>query len=238
MIGAIGRIVGSVIRIALFALLLSVLISAALTLGMIDAGEDDGAIDTPEWLPDWPFVWEVPVDGESDRAPGPEQSPGQEEVEGDPVREDPGTTSVETGGTTVTSDDVEERIHERVNAIRSEHDLSQLDHDDEIASTARTYSHDMGERDYFSHVSPEGESPADRLDEYPSECSAVGENLALVGTRGAADADEIAERVVQGWMNSEGHRENILTARWDSQGIGVYIDGDRVYATQNFCDRR
>lgn len=37
-------------------------------------------------------------------------------------------------------------------------------------------------------------------------------------------------------MNSEGHRENVLTGRWDSQGIGVYIDGQRVYATENFCD--
>ena len=239
MIGAIGRIVGTVIRIALFALLLSVLVSTALTLGMIDAEGDDGAIDAPEWLPDWPFVWEVPIEGDSEQAPGSDRTPDQQEVEGDPVREDPGTTSVETRGTTVSSDEVEERIHERVNAIRAEHDLSRLDHDDEIASTARTYSHDMGERGYFSHVSPEGETPADRLDDkYPGECSAVGENLALVGTGGAADADEIAERIVQGWMNSEGHRENILTARWDSQGIGVYIDGDRVYATQNFCDRR
>lgn len=238
MIRLLGRLVGSVVRIALFTVVLSFLLSAAVSMGAIDVGLEDGAtVETPDPLPDWPFVWEVPIDDAPGAEPETRPDRGAEADAGDPVREDPGTTSFETGGTSASSDEVEARVHERINAIRADEGLSRLDHDDEIASIARTYSHDMGEREYFSHVSPEGERPGDRFGGlYPSECRAVGENLALVGTAGAGSADEVAERIVDGWMNSEGHRENVLTARWDSQGIGVYVVDGRVYATQNFCD--
>lgn len=235
---AIGRLLSAVFGIVLLVVLVSILASVAATTGVIDTGPDDGTIDTPDPLPDWPFVWEVSIGDDPRVDPESEPDPADEEDVGDPVREDPGITSVETEQATITSGEMEERVHERVNAIRAEHDLSQLDHDDEIASISRTYSHDMGEREYFSHVSPEGETPADRMgDLYPGECRAVGENLALVGAAGAEDADGIAERIVEGWMDSEDHRENVLTERWDSQGIGVYVADDRVYATQKFCDR-
>jgi uncharacterized protein YkwD len=49
-------------------------------------------------------------------------------------------------------------------------------------------------------------------------------------------AGKIAESTVHGWMNSQGHRKNILTPRWKSEGIGVAISpDDKVYITQNFC---
>jgi len=48
--------------------------------------------------------------------------------------------------------------------------------------------------------------------------------------------EELAESIVDGWMNSKGHRENILTPYYSSEGIGVAVSNDnRVYATQNFC---
>jgi uncharacterized protein YkwD len=220
----------------LLAVLASVLVSAAATVGVIDTGPDDETVDTPDPLPDWSFVWEVPISDDPRVDPEPEPDPDEGDVD-DPAREDPGTTSVEVEDETVTSDGIEERVHERDNAIRADRGLSEVGHD-EIASIARTHSHDMGEREYFSHVSPKGKTPADRFgDLHPAECRAVGENLALVGTAGAKDADEIAERIVEGWMDSEDHRENILTARWDDQGIGIYIVDDRAYATQKFCDR-
>jgi uncharacterized protein YkwD len=47
---------------------------------------------------------------------------------------------------------------------------------------------------------------------------------------------KIAETTVQGWMNSRGHRKNILFSHWRSEGIGVAIAPDgKVYITQNFC---
>jgi uncharacterized protein YkwD len=48
--------------------------------------------------------------------------------------------------------------------------------------------------------------------------------------------EEIASQVVNGWMNSPGHRENILNARYDREGIGIAVSSDgKVYVTQNFC---
>lgn len=233
----LGRLLDAVVRVVFVVVLLSVLISGAVSMGVIDGGPvGDGTIDTPEPLPDWPLVWEIPVD--TDLEQEPQTNPTVATNESEPRRDDPGTTRLEVGETTIRSGEIETRIHDRINTIRAEHDLSQLDHNNEIASIGRTYSYDMAERGYFSHVSPEGEGPDDRFgDLYPGTCRAVGENLARVGTVGATNADEIAQRVVTGWMNSEGHRENVLTGRWDSQGIGVYISDGAVYATQNFCDR-
>ena len=51
-------------------------------------------------------------------------------------------------------------------------------------------------------------------------------------------AQEIARRTVDGWMNSPGHRENILTPYWRHEGIGIAFEsgsGNRIYITQNFC---
>ena len=48
--------------------------------------------------------------------------------------------------------------------------------------------------------------------------------------------DDIAKSTVDGWMNSPGHRQNILTTTYDAEGIGIEIsDDDKVYITQNFC---
>lgn len=131
----------------------------------------------------------------------------------------------------------ERAIHERVNEARQSHDLDPLAHDEAIAAVARRHSTDMAERGYFAHTSPEGEQPADRLAEFfPEPCRMIGENIARVGLRPDDDPEEAAERVVSGWMDSQGHRENILNASFDAEGIGVAVtESDRLFATQNFC---
>ncbi|MFC6904229.1 CAP domain-containing protein [Halalkalicoccus tibetensis] len=234
-VAVIRRLIGAVFSLlsllVFVALLLGLLWSASL-MGLVDTSEVDqpvveDVVEPPEWFIDSPFVWEVPAQEEGGEPP--EVDPDAEPAEGDP-----GTTSEGD----VSSDEVEAEIHAQVNEIRAEHGLSELDHDDEIAGIARTHSQDMNERDYFSHTNPEGESPADRFgDLHPSECRAVGENLAYIqtGIGSGGSAEEIAERIVQGWMDSEGHRENILRDGWDSEGIGVYMDDGRVDATQKFC---
>lgn len=219
----------------LIGVLLSLLWTASL-MGLVDTGEIDSpvvedVVEPPQWFVDSPLVWEVPA---GEQTGGPQETP--EAPEGSsPPEDDPGTTSTDGG---VTSDEVEAEIHDQVNEIRAERGLSELEHDDEIASVARIHSQDMNERDYFSHTNPEGETPADRFgDLYPAECRAVGENLAYIqtGAGGYGSAEEIADRIVQGWMDSDGHRENLLREDWDSEGIGVYIEDGRIDATQNFC---
>jgi uncharacterized protein YkwD len=81
---------------------------------------------------------------------------------------------------------------------------------------ARDYARDMWQRNYFGHVSPEGKSVADRLDEAGITFQVVGENLALAPTLTTAHI---------GLMNSEGHRANILEPDFKRVGIGVIDNG-------------
>lgn len=58
-----------------------------------------------------------------------------------------------------------------------------------------------------------------------------------LSARGRVPSERVvAESIVESWMNAQGHRENILTAAWDVEGIGLYLtDDNAVYTTQTFC---
>jgi uncharacterized protein YkwD len=93
---------------------------------------------------------------------------------------------------------------------------------------AQAHALDMKVRNYFSHESPGGKSPFDRIDALfngINPFSWMGENIA----KGFEDAESVCE----GWMNSPGHRANILRPQFDSIGTG-WVDG---YAAQEFGGR-
>jgi uncharacterized protein YkwD len=152
--------------------------------------------------------------------------------------------------------DLEKRIHATINRERTAHGLPPLDWDETLSRVARSHSKDMADRDYFSHESPEGRGFSYRYRQQGYTCALrIGnaihtgaENIALVGLyrsittiNGVAyydwnTAEQIAITTVQGWMNSPGHRKNILAPYWQNQGIGVFLStDDKVYITQNFC---
>lgn len=115
-----------------------------------------------------------------------------------------------------------------VNAERIKLGVRALLWDETIVPVARAQSKDMFVRSYFSHVNPDGKTPADRMQEGKVQFLLSGENLAYAPTV------EIAHK---GLMNSPGHRENILRPEFSRIGIGV-IDGGpygRMF-TQNFAD--
>jgi uncharacterized protein YkwD len=95
--------------------------------------------------------------------------------------------------------------------------------DSRLAAAAQAHSKDMVDRDYFSHTSPDGKGPGDRAAAagYPSWS---GENIAAGYPTAAA--------VVQGWMNSPGHKANILNCQ--SKATGVGYDARRNMWTQMF----
>lgn len=153
---------------------------------------------------------------------------------------------------------VEARVAELVNAERVRAGLARLTHDPTLADIARRHSRDMAARRFFDHVSPDGKDPERRgLDAgYPCRKNhgnyvthGLGENIfqsavfssVTFGSAGARtyqwmSADEIARQVVEGWMSSEGHRENVLKRGFGYQGIGVAITpGGKVFVTQNLC---
>jgi len=130
---------------------------------------------------------------------------------------------------------IEQAIHKRVNRLRGDHSVGTISYSDHLSAIALQHSRDMASRDYFNHDSPDGESAADRYDRFGHTNRSVGENIAFRQPGPTAGADEIAEDVVEGWMDSPGHRENLLRDRFEAEGIGVFCDPDRtVYVTQNF----
>lgn len=127
---------------------------------------------------------------------------------------------------------VESRIFERVNAERSKAGLPQLSYNNTMQKYARMKSQDMGVRNYFDHKDPQGNLITAKMKADGVNYMAWGENIAYIG--GVSDANALADQFMTNWMNSPGHRANILSSNFKSIGVGVYKSGNRVYATQEF----
>lgn len=103
------------------------------------------------------------------------------------------------------------------NAERARHRLGPLTVDARLAAAARAHSADMVARGFFAHEDPEGRGPADRVRAAGYSYSVVAENIAA-GQRSAAE-------VVESWMNSPGHRKNILRREVTQIGVGTATGG-------------
>ncbi|HEX2172666.1 MAG TPA: CvpA family protein, partial [Dehalococcoidia bacterium] len=106
----------------------------------------------------------------------------------------------------------EARMLELLNRERTSRELPALQLDPTIVPVARAHSRDMFERSYFSHQTPDGLTPVNRLRQGGVEFLVAGENLAYAPT---------VERAHEGLMKSPGHRENILRPEFGRVGIGV-----------------
>ena len=137
--------------------------------------------------------------------------------------------------------DIATKVHQLINEERRDHGLSSLSWNAKIAQAALNHSADMASRDYFQHDSPEGYDFSWRYSQVGFSCSVMKGNMIYGGgenimwLEGYHGVNTIAVATVDGWMNSPGHRENILTSYFQSEGIGVTISGNEVYLTQNFC---
>lgn len=130
---------------------------------------------------------------------------------------------------------VERLVAEGINDRRAERGLDRLSYDESLASVAEFHSRDMHDRDYFAHEGPDGETVGDRYGRFGVDCNG-GENIYVTRAGGLAATEQtLADHVVREWMNSEGHRKNLLKERYTDQGIGITIVDGTVYATQNFC---
>ncbi|WP_406209683.1 sigma-70 family RNA polymerase sigma factor [Streptomyces sp. NBC_01017] len=99
----------------------------------------------------------------------------------------------------------------------------------QLAGAAVNHSNDMAERGFFDHVSPDGTDPGDRITAAGYKWSTYGENIA----RGQQTAAE----VMDGWMNSPGHRANILNCSFKEIGIGIHDGAGGPWWTQAFGAR-
>ncbi len=101
-----------------------------------------------------------------------------------------------------------------VNKERAKHGLEPLTLSTTLSDIARLKAKDMNDRGYFSHQSPTYGSPFDMLRDHGISYRSAGENIA----KGYPDA----ESLMQGWMSSPGHRQNILNPNYDKIGVGLY----------------
>lgn len=137
----------------------------------------------------------------------------------------PGKTPTKPGGGPVNAGP-EGAVLAIVNNERAKAGCKALTVDGRLAAAARKHSADMVARHYFSHTTPDGVSMAQRINNEGYRWSTIGENIAA-GQPNATD-------VMKAWMNSPGHRANILNCKFQQIGIGVAFDGRRPVWTQDF----
>ncbi|WP_078381122.1 SafA/ExsA family spore coat assembly protein [Sutcliffiella halmapala] len=122
---------------------------------------------------------------------------------------------------------LEEQVAVLVNQERSKHGLKPLKMNWELSRVARYKSQDMIDKNYFSHTSPTYGSPFTMISNFGITYRAAGENIAA--------GQRTPQEVMNAWMNSDGHRKNILSTQYTEIGVG-YAKGGRSghYWTQMF----
>ena len=104
----------------------------------------------------------------------------------------------------------------------------------ELASLARLHSRNMVQYHFFSHTDHEGLDPGARKQRsFPGLFGSIGENIAY---NAGATEEEAAWNLMRSWMDSPGHRANILRDSFTHVGVGVVERGEQVYATQAFSE--
>jgi|GEM_PF-490275 uncharacterized protein YkwD len=133
---------------------------------------------------------------------------------------------------------VEELIFEMTNQARRAQGLAPLAKDDELGNMARAYSNDMLQRHFFDHTNPEGLSIDERLSkDYHHRVNIMGENIWSGSGYDPGKAQDLAKEIVQDWLNSPGHRENVLSPDFTHLGVGVSAHHQSIRATQEFVGR-
>lgn len=200
-----------------------------------DNNQQDNEIVKPEETPDN----NGGTTGGENNTPDVEIPPVEEEKPTPPAVNPPVVTPPSQEDTTqkpVDSDkfmaQVEQMIYEKVNAERAKVGMSALSYDNTMQKYARIKSADMGDRGYFDHKDPEGNLITAQMKKDGVSYRAWGENIAYIS--GMTDATALANKFMTNWMNSPGHRANILSNNFSGIGVGVYKIGNKVYATQEF----
>ena len=110
-----------------------------------------------------------------------------------------------------------QQVIDLTNAQRSKNGLPALKTDAQLNGVAQKKSLDMQQKNYFSHTSPTYGSPFDMMRDFGVTYKSAGENI--------AQGQRTPQEVVTAWMNSEGHRKNILSANFTHIGVGYEATG-------------
>lgn len=122
------------------------------------------------------------------------------------------SSNTQTNQTTTSMDANEKEVFDLINKQRTNNGLEALKIDNEVQRVARIKAQDMVNNNYFSHTSPTYGSPFDMLKSFKVSYKTAGENIATNSSNSGA---------VNAWMNSSGHKANILNSNFNYTGIGV-----------------
>ena len=151
----------------------------------------------------------------------PEQKP-------DSAPSNPSTTPEQKPSTDFSS--YQQQVLDLVNAERAKRGISALTLDSSLSSVATKKSQDMVNKNYFDHTSPTYGSPFDMMKQFGISYRTAGENI--------AKGQKTPQEVVAAWMNSEGHRKNILNPNFTNLGVGIAKDSNKTtYWTQMFIGK-
>ncbi|MBT2659008.1 sporulation protein [Bacillus sp. ISL-18] len=136
-----------------------------------------------------------------------------------------GTTT--TTQTTGTLSAFEQKVVDLTNQERAKNGLPALKVDTTLSKMAHEKARDMSANNYFSHTSPTYGSPFDLMKKFGITYNYAGENIAM--------GQQTPQEVVNAWMNSEGHRKNILSSNFNYIGVGYVAQGN--YWAQDFIGK-
>lgn len=137
-----------------------------------------------------------------------------------------GNGSNNTGGTSTGTSSAAQAVLAEVNAARAKNGLSALTLDASMNRAAAVRAAELAQS--FSHTRPNGSRGLTALNEAGVSYRTAGENI--------ASGQQSAQAVVSAWMNSSGHRANILSASFGRMGVGQATIGGRTYWVQLFAD--
>lgn len=126
---------------------------------------------------------------------------------------------------------LEQQILQTVNAERRARGVAPLREDPQLTTAASSHSRNMERRNFFSHDDPDKGNLRQRLKAAGVDCTACAENIFST-----SPTRDLARAVVRAWMNSRGHRENLLNRMYTHTGVGVET-GKEVLITQIFAAR-
>lgn len=129
-------------------------------------------------------------------------------------------------------DQLEQQVHDLINQQRQTNGLKPLVFDTQLVAIAQAHSQDMLINNYFDHNSLDGSTLLNRMNNAHYSCFGwSGENI----EENYISQQDLADSIVQTWMNSPEHRDNILNVNFGREGIGIATDSNNVLITEDFC---
>ena len=233
----------------LFAILLALAICVSAAVPAMAASRPGGCSVRPSCLPCPSYCWDFdfgcwpeegcpgsvcpnPGEPSEPETPSEPEQPSEPEIPAEPeLPSEPETPAEPELPSESEQPEVSDGVHayerqvvELVNVQRARNGLQPLSLDAGLCRFARVKSQDMHDNRYFDHTSPTYGSPFDMMRQFGITYASAGENIAM--------GYSTPEAVVNAWMNSSGHRANILSTKYTTLGVGFVSDGG--YWTQWF----